>query len=81
MNETLKEFFASGKKLLTDTKTPKPPNPPSKQKGKLTAPAAGSQIESDPHKIFIKRAIDEKMKAVDIVKQIQKFCDAEDALL
>jgi len=81
MNDYLKEFLASGKKLLTDTKAPKPPKPPSKTKGKLTSPAEGSSVGSDPHKVFVKRAIDEKLKPAEIVKQIQKFCDAEDALL
>jgi hypothetical protein len=81
MGDYLKDFLASGKKLLTDTKTPKQIKITAKDKSKLANPAAGSGPETDPHKVFVKRAIDEKLKKEDIVKQIQKFCDAADALL
>lgn len=81
MGDYLKEFLASGKKLLTDTKTPKQVKVVAKGTGKVTAPAAGSGPETDPHKIFVKRAIQEKLKKTEIVKEIQKFCDAEDAKL
>ena len=81
MGDYLKEFLASGKKLLTDTKTPKHKVTAS-SKGKPQRPAAaGSIAETDPHKIFVKRAIQEKLKKEEVVKQIQKFCDEEDAKL
>ena len=82
MSDYLKDILASGKRLLTDTKTPKQIKVvPAGGKGKLSNPAAGSAPESDPHKVFVKRAIQEKLKKAEIVKQLQKFCDDEDAKL
>ena len=84
MADYLKDILASGKKILIDTKSPKQlkkESAPAGGKGKLTNPAAGSEPTSDPHKIFIKRAIQEKLKKADITKQLQKFCDEEDAKL
>ena len=84
MADYLKDILASGKKILADTKTPKQLKkaaPPAGGKGKIPNPAAGSGPETDPHKIFVKRAIQEKLKKADITKQLQKFCDDEDAKL
>ena len=82
MSDFLKEFLTSGKKLLTDTKTPKQLKTVASSKGKPSRPAAAGSIpDTDPHKVFVKRAIQEKLKKEEIVKQIQKFCDEEDAKL
>lgn len=82
MGDYLKDILASGKKLLSDTKVPKQHiTAPSGGKGKIPNPAAGSGIETNPHKILVKRAIGEKLKKNQIKDEIQKLCDAEDARL
>ena len=80
MADYLKDILASGKVVLADTKTPRQIKV-AVGKGKVTNPAAGSAPESDPHKVFVKRVIQEKLKKGEIVKQIQKFCDEEDKKL
>lgn len=82
MSDYLKEVLASGRKLLTDTKTPrKAPVQESKKPG-LPNPAAGSgTLEKDPHKVFVKRAVKEKLKKSEIVEEVQKFCDDADSKL
>lgn len=80
MGDYLKDILASGKIILSDTKTPKQFKQVS-SKGKISNPAAGSALETDPHKVFVKRAIQEKLKKTEILKQIQKFCDEEDKKL
>ena len=82
MSDYLKDILASGKKLLTDTKTPRKALEPEKKTGKIPNPAAGSDpVETNPHKIFVKRGIKERLKKSEIVEELQKFCDAEDAKL
>lgn len=82
MSDYLKEVLASGRKILADTKTPKKQLMPEAKPGKALAPiAAGSPPEKDPHKIFVKRAIKEKMKKAEIVEEVQKFCDEADSKL
>ena len=80
MGDYLKEILTSGRQILADTKTPKQIKPVG-GKGKVPNPAAGSGPETDPHKIFVKRAIQEKLKKMEIKDQIQKFCDEEDKKL
>jgi hypothetical protein len=73
--------MASGKNLLSDTKTRKQLQP-EKGKGKIPQPAAGSDVmNGDPHQVFVKRTIKEKSKKSEVVEKMQKFCDAADALL
>jgi hypothetical protein len=80
MSDYLKEVLANGRKLLTDTKTPKKYVEPEKKSGKLPNPAMGSgPLDKDPHKVFVKRAIKEKLKKHEIVEEVQKFCDSADA--
>jgi|694.fasta_scaffold07436_18 hypothetical protein len=83
MGDYLKEVLASGRKLLTDTKSPKiQVENPQKKPGKVPNPAAGSgPLEKDPHKVFVKRAIQEKMKKHEVVSEVQKFCDDADSRL
>ena len=65
MSDILKDFLASGKKLISDTKikTIKVVKPT-----KIDAP-----IDSDPHKVFTKRTIAEKPKKSDIIDEFKKF--------
>ena len=82
MADYFKDLMSQGKQLLGDTKTPKQLQPKKKADKTLTPAAAGSMPgETDRHKIFVARAINEKLKAKDIVKEFQKICDSEDAKL
>jgi hypothetical protein len=73
-SDYLKEVLSSGRAILGDTKTPK--------LKKQTKPSSVQESpESDPHKIFVKRAINEKPKKQDMVKEMERFIKAaEDAL-
>lgn len=80
MSDYLKEVLASGKRLLTDTKSRKAVEP-DKKTGKVPNPAAGGTLEKDPHKVFVRRAVKEKPKKKDVVEEVQKFCDEADSHL
>ena len=81
MGDYLKEVLASGRKLLTDTKTPKKAMKVEEKPGKVPNPAAGSGVETDPHKIFVKRMTKERPKKSELVEEVQKFCDDADSKL
>ena len=73
-SDYLKDVLSSGKRILGDTKTPK--------MDKQTKPSSLSNPpESDPHKVFVKRTIQEKPKKQDVVSEMMRFVKAaEDAL-
>jgi hypothetical protein len=75
MSEYLLDLQKMGKQFITDTKTR-----PTKVAAKKI-PALSEPAESDPHKAFIKRAIQEKPKKIDIVKQFKTFITAAEAEL
>lgn len=82
MGDYFKDLMKQGKQLLSDTKTPKQLQTIVKKDKMLSNPALGSMPgETNPHKIFVARAINEKLKAKDLVKEFQKICDSEDAKL
>jgi hypothetical protein len=83
MSDYLRDILSTGRKFITDTKTPrKPPTKAEEKPGKpLRSPAAGSGPETDPHKIFVKRMSKEKPKKMEVMKEIQKFCDEADSHL
>lgn len=71
MDPIVKSFFDTGRKLISDSKTAKPP---ASKKGKASlATEAMQPPETDPHKIFVKRAIREKPKNAEMIKEIKKF--------
>lgn len=72
------KFFESGKKLLSDTKQPKKSGV---KKGKTTIEEISGQVETDPHRIFVKRCVSEKPKKVEIVKDIKRFIEVAEAQL
>jgi len=76
MSEALKDFLASGRKLLGDTKTP------TAKETKKQPPSVGSgPVETDPHKIFQRRTIQQKPKKSEVVEDMKKFIkQAEDKL-
>ena len=84
MSDALKDFLASGKKLLNDTKTPrKAPEPANTKKGSLPNPALGSgePVERDPHKLFIRRVVKEKPSKKEVVEQFEKFIEQAESQL
>jgi len=81
MSDYLKDVLASGKKLLTDTKARNKVVKKEEKPGKVPNPAAGSGPETDPHKIFVKRMIQERPKKSELVEEVQKFCAEADSKL
>lgn len=77
----LKDLFASGRVILSDSKQRKAPAPGGKpKKGPATANLAAPP-ETDPYKIFIRKCVNEKIKKADMVKDIERFIKvAEEAL-
>lgn len=81
--EAIQALLSSGKSLLLDTKQRKPaPAAPGKVRAsKHTIAEAAAIVESDPHKLFIRKAVDEKPSKEKMVEEIKKFIKmAEDAL-
>jgi len=80
MDQTLKALFESGKSLLTDTKQPRKSPAAQGKKGPATKDLAGPP-ETDPFRIFVRKCTSEKVKKVDMVKDIERFIkSAEEAL-
>jgi hypothetical protein len=78
MDGILKNFMESGRKLVDDTKQRRPVE--GKQAKGPTKPL-GTPAESCPHKIFIRRVIEEKPKRIEVVALMKKFIErAEEAL-
>jgi hypothetical protein len=76
----INQLFASGRKLLTDTKQPRK-LPMTSKKGAAPPPALEGPIETDPFKVFIRRAINEKPPKTELVKDLQRFIDSAEAVL
>lgn len=74
---TYKEFLNSGKALITDTKTPKV------KSESVKAPKKGLDVpvSSDPHRVLIKRMIDDKIKKSDVIEEFKKFIQAAEEAL
>ena len=79
MDNNYREFVASGRALITDTKTAKVKAVSVKAPAKaIDAVPVGSQ---DPHRVLIKRCIDDKIKKSDVIEEFKKFIQsAEEAL-
>ena len=68
-SEQLREFMKSGKTLITDTKL----------KGALKPKDKAKPDELGcPHKIFVRRTIQEKPKKADIIVEFKKFIKVEE---
>lgn len=79
MDANYRDFVASGRALITDTKTAKVKAVSVKAPAKaIDAVPIGSQ---DPHRVLIKRCIDDKIKKSDVIEEFKKFIQsAEEAL-
>ena len=71
MDATLKSLMDSGRRILADTKAPKKPEK-KKQVSREEALGQGPP-ETDPHRVFVKRTINEKPKKAEVVKDIERF--------
>ena len=71
MDGTLKALFDTGRKILGDTKAPRPAH----RKSKVTKEEIEGVAETDPHKNFIKRTIAEKPKKPELIKDIKRFIE------
>lgn len=68
-SDYLKDVMASGRKILGDTKIPK--------MTKETKPSSlANKPEADPHKVLVKRAIQEKPKKQELVEEFKRFIKA-----
>lgn len=72
-NEVLKQFMSSGKQLIEDTKVPR-----KMTEKKASAVKSHPDELGDPHKVFIRRTIQEKSKKADVVKEFEKFIKIEE---
>jgi hypothetical protein len=78
MSDILKEFLASGKRMISDTKQPKVKTTPVNKKHKEEALA---EDEPDPHKRFVKYCIKNKPDTKEMIKEFEKFIEVEEAKL
>jgi hypothetical protein len=78
MSAHLDDFLKSGRKILEDTKSPALP----KKKGEKvkTLGTEGPQ-ETDPHKVLIRRTIQEKPKKKELIEEFQKFITAAESMI
>lgn len=79
MEGALKDFLTSGKALITDTKLPKVKS--ESVKAPKTGTVAMTTENNDPHKILIKRCIDDKISKKDLVEELKKFIAVAEAEL
>lgn len=77
MDTHFKEFLASGRTLLLDTKTPRKVVPASRKIKKEDMGIA----ETDPYKAFVRRVVQEKPKKTEIVKELKRFAEAAESQL
>ena len=78
MSAHLNDFLKSGKKILEDTKAPALP----KKKGeKVKALGTEQPQETDPHKVLIRRTVQEKPKKKELIEEFQKFITAAEAVI
>ena len=80
MDGALKDFLASGKKILTDCKQPATKKDTPKEKAikkDMIQEASGSR---DPHKEFIRKTIKDKPKKSEVVEQLRTFIDQAEAV-
>lgn len=80
MSAYLNDLFKAGKTILADTKTSKKESVKVK-KAEKGIPPMDTPVESDPHKIFVKRTVQELPKKSVVIDDFKKFIDAAEAAL
>lgn len=75
-SQYLNEMMSAGKKILEDTKAPRR----IVKKGEKPKVASDAPTDTDPHKVMIKRTIQEKPKKSDLIDEFKRFIDSAEAL-
>ena len=77
-----KKFLESGRTLLVDTKLPSK-MPAKKEKVSIAQVTGlgGPAGNDNPYDVFVRKAINEKMKPREVVEKLQKFIEIEEAKL
>lgn len=73
----IRDFFASGRRVLLDTKTPRKVA----AKVKEADPVTQGPVETDPYRAFSRRVIQDKPKKGEVVKDIKRFIEAAESQL
>ena len=78
MDGILQDFLKSGRALITNTKTPKVKTESVKvpEKSMVSKP-----LPDDPHKVLVRRAIQDLIQRKELVEEFKKIIAAEEALL
>jgi len=79
MSAYLTEMMKAGKSILADTKTSKKESVKVKKEDKKSIPPLGSPGETDPHKLFVKRIIQELPKKSVVIDGFKKFIEKAEA--
>lgn len=78
MSSYLDDLLKSGKRIISDTKTPAPVK---QSKDKKALGPLGKPEETNPHKILVRRTIQEKPKKSELIEEFAKFIKAEEECL
>lgn len=81
MSDYLKDILKSGKTILADTKAPRKAVAETKKQDKKAIAPLGTPAETDPHRAFVKRTIQELPKKSILIDDFKKFIDAAEAAL
>ena len=75
-HEQIKEFLNSGRKIITDTKTPK-----TTAKKSVSLEESVAADTGDRHQVLIRRVIRDKPKKSEILEEFKKIIEEEEKLL
>lgn len=78
-SQYLNEMLTAGKKILEDTKAPRRIVKKGETDKRLKA-ASDAPTDTDPHKVMIRRTIQEKPKKSDLIDEFKRFVDSAEAL-
>ena len=77
MDKLLQDLAQSGRRIITDSKTPKQ----NKTKTQAIPVKAQEKMSGDAHEVFIKRCVKDKPPKKELVEEFKKFIDAAEKLL
>lgn len=78
MDGVFKDFMNSGRSLITDTKTAKVKS----ESVKANKVGLETPVEcKDPHRMLIRRCIDDRIKKSDVIEEFKKFITAAEEAL
>jgi len=77
MSAYLQDLLKSGRTILEDTKAPRKLEMKKKNK---SAPSPDTSTESDPHKILIRKTIQEQPKKSVLIDEFKRFIESAEAI-